>query len=420
MMSEGGTAGTIKNSIHDPNFPSPGFQEGDGSNAVLGARIRLSDATSLNAYGTTAVDTNTTLYAVAARHIVGDGLYFFQNGVQEDYQATALNRGSVGAIVHHVNIGDSNTYDPPLSLFWGRALTDDEIQELSLRPWQVFKRNNRRIYFSISSGPQIGTVNQAIETDTAHSLGRQKSKAVGLSTETDSAHSLGRLKSKAVGQATETDSAHPITAVRSAVVGLATETDSAHALGRAKTKEIGLATETDTALPISAQSGDIVPIGLATETDTALPVGRAKVKLLGIATETDTALPLVTGEEEQPSVGRGTPRRRRIIRPEELEPIRVDGFFLQPWQEARGTVEVSDAVDAFIEQAYSGILNGSAETGDEALGMFEQEASEVLADMRTVPLQKDQPAFVPVFPPARIAGRFEQPPHELEATVEVG
>lgn len=220
----------------------------------------------------------------------------------------------------------------------------------------------------------------------------------------------------AVGQATETDTAHAFARQKAKTFGQASETDAAQSIARHKTKEIGLATETDIALQIA--SGEVIAVGLATETDTALPVGRTKVKLLGIATETDTALPLVGAEEEQPAVGRWAPRRRRI-RPEELEPIRVDGFFLQPWQEARGTVEVSDAVDAFIEQAYSGILNGWAETGDEALGMFEQPASEVLADMRSVPLQKDRPAFVPVFAPARIAGRFEQPPHELEATVEV-
>ena len=97
----------------------------------------------------------------------------------------------------------------------------------------------RKHIFSKSAGGQQIAVGQALETDTAFSIGRKKEKAIGLVTSTESAFTITRLKTR--------------------TLGLTVETDSAFAITSTKRKEIGLATETETAFPITAtESADAV------------------------------------------------------------------------------------------------------------------------------------------------------------------
>lgn len=141
------------------------------------------------------------------------------------------------------------------------------------------------------------------ETDSALALGRRKTRAVGISAETDTARGIGdsrtvalaaetdtagaisRRKTRTVGSATEADTAQPIGRTKRITVVTAPETDTAPGLGRRKTRQLVAATEADTAGAVSRPGS----FTAAVETDTALPIGRRKTRSIGTATETDTA-----------------------------------------------------------------------------------------------------------------------------------
>jgi hypothetical protein len=141
----------------------------------------------------------------------------------------------------------------------------------------------------------------ATETDTAQTVGKTKSRTLGIANETDTAVALGRVKRKALGTATELDSAQPVTEAGgiTAAISPATETDAAIPLGRIKTKALGTVIETDAAQSLVRAKAKA--LGLASETDAAQALGRIHSRLLGVATETDT--PLTLGRLKARAVG---------------------------------------------------------------------------------------------------------------------
>ncbi|MGH3942503.1 MAG: hypothetical protein ACRDTG_28545 [Pseudonocardiaceae bacterium] len=124
--------------------------------------------------------------------------------------------------------------------------------------------------FGDLGGPMIGALGTAVQTDTAHPLGRSKARALGPGAGTEEAQPLGRVKIKVLGTAVEVSIAPPIT--------------------RSKARSLGTAGETSTAQALSAARAQV--LGTAVELCSAPPLGRSKVRLLGTAVELDQALPI--------------------------------------------------------------------------------------------------------------------------------
>ncbi|MBK7082279.1 MAG: hypothetical protein IPH55_16665 [Betaproteobacteria bacterium] len=92
---------------------------------------------------------------------VGGTLVAYQNGVLRSHDIGA-NTGYVFNSVVDVSVGSnyvvgSGAYNylngsVAVACFWDRALSADEVREVSLNPWQLFAPDSRRIYFGASGG----------------------------------------------------------------------------------------------------------------------------------------------------------------------------------------------------------------------------------------------------------------------------
>lgn len=134
-----------------------------------------------------------------------------------------------------------------------------------------------------------GTVNQNTETDTAQSIAKSKTKAIGQNTETNLSQAINRSKSKAIGINAETDTAQAIAwSPKHRLVGQNSETDNAQAISWSpKNRLVALNTETDSVLAISARK--VKAVGQISETDSAQVITRVKNRTIGQSSEADTA-----------------------------------------------------------------------------------------------------------------------------------
>lgn len=78
-------------------------------------------------------------------------------------------------------------------------------------------------------------------------------------------------------------------------IGMAVESDSAFSVGRSKSRAVGLAAETDSAIVVRPTS--IYSVGLASESSSAFSVACKKSRSLGLAFEADQALSVIGGQQ---------------------------------------------------------------------------------------------------------------------------
>ena len=134
----------------------------------------------------------------------------------------------------------------------------------------------------------------ALETDTAQSIGISKQQTLPIVLEADQAQTFGREKVYALTPATETDLAITITLAGGAIIIAlqpALETDVALTISGQKEYVITPATEAELAQAfiINKEYG-IVP---ASETDQAIDLLRSKLYPLSITTELDSAIAII-------------------------------------------------------------------------------------------------------------------------------
>jgi hypothetical protein len=139
------------------------------------------------------------------------------------------------------------------------------------------------------SGEQVITVAQALETETGQAVTPRKARAVTQAVETESAQTVTARKQRAAGQATETETAQAATPRKSRTVAQAVETETAQqvSIPGDQTIPVDQATETEAAQAVTGRK--TVPVTQAVETETARAVTRVRVVQVTQATETETA-----------------------------------------------------------------------------------------------------------------------------------
>ncbi|MFB7672928.1 hypothetical protein ACFC26_16120 [Kitasatospora purpeofusca] len=131
----------------------------------------------------------------------------------------------------------------------------------------------------------IAPFGTALETGTALSLGRRKTRIAGTATETSTAVAPGRSKARATGTATETDTAVPGAPTKRGALSPAAEVDTVLAPAGRKTGPLSTAVEASTAVPplvVKARA-----LGHAVETSAAPAPAATKQRVIGTATEID-------------------------------------------------------------------------------------------------------------------------------------
>lgn len=278
----------------------------------------------------TSVDTTADVFnlgrpCAAALTVRDDGVggvraYGYVDGVQDGVSASlvppdaTVNRVGVGALYRS---SGAVTHFPGavlLGLAWNRPLSDAEVRDISVNPWQLFEP--RRIWVPVSaggSGPIELEVGRADEADASLGLAAAKSAAIGQAVEASASLALSASKDLAVGQAAEAGQALAPTLTKllgaavaaeavaafalsagSAIgVGLAAEADEAHAPSLTKRLGLGRTDEVDAAFALDTVAGG--QIGRADEAEVALAPTLTKTLGAGRAEEADVAQALGIG-----------------------------------------------------------------------------------------------------------------------------
>lgn len=142
-------------------------------------------------------------------------------------------------------------------------------------------------------------ITQAIETETAGTLTKTKTKATTVATETETAQTVTRIKTASPAQVTETETAGTLTKTKLRLLTQSVETETAQTLAKLKARLTVQALETETANALT--SGTIVTIVQAVETETAGVITRFKSKATTQATETETAQALTKAKVRVPT-----------------------------------------------------------------------------------------------------------------------
>lgn len=122
--------------------------------------------------------------------------------------------------------------------------------------------------------------------------------------------------------------------------------------------------------------------------------------------------------EPPPQEGGVDPRARRRIRPQDLSPVKIEAFFLQPWQQVSGRVEVSDQVFGTFE-ADPILLAATVETSTDVAGTLKGDAGGLQGGLFAGAMRKDAPRVIVVRPEGRAQGSFEQPAPDLSGSIDV-
>lgn len=211
------------------------------------------------------------------------------------------------------------TYADPDGAAWTQATLDTAQAGVKLTTAGTNRIQVTALWLSVDYAPDTGggtevAVDPAIETDTAGTLGRAKTRAAAPAGETDAAQpistaivlpvdpapetstaqAVGRAKTLAKTTAVETGTAQAISRAKTLAVVPAAAAETAQALGRRKTAAIGPAVETDAAQAVETPA-PVIPVGSASEMGTALGVGRSKSLALSPAGESDAAQAIAAG-----------------------------------------------------------------------------------------------------------------------------
>lgn len=246
--------------------------------------------------------TNTWTHSAAASTVGGNSTDLTGGKVQHGRWAT----------------GDPFIGDIAIAGIWKRQLAQAEIEYLafSLQTWFASAPDYLVIFDQAAtsqnvidlitgnteqshSGAAIGTSSLPVfsygftESVTGHAAGGAAPVTLGQAVETDTATTLARSKSRGLGQASETDTATAVTRSKTRTLTQALETDTATTLSRFKLRTLTQAAETDTATALGRSKLRL--IGQSVEADTATSLGRSKLRLIGQANESDTASQLTVG-----------------------------------------------------------------------------------------------------------------------------
>lgn len=352
---------------------------------------------------------------VAANQAIGyrfknQNYQIFQNGV---VTGTGSANGGNGATTHLLGLVAGNTKSSRVYCLyiWQRALSEAEHSELAKAPYQFFKPIQRRLYVFPTTAPL------AVAIDVAGSVtiaGQSATFNLGVAVPTAGAVTIAG-QSATVGLGAGLDAGQVTVAGQSATVDLGVD------LATAGSVTIG---GEDAAFILSgnlfatiATPGSITiqgqDVDVALEGDVNLAIDVAgSITIAG----QDCAFTLTS--EEAGGAAKGGKRKRRRLRPDELEPFAVEINFLQPWQTCDATVEVTGELALGFGQE-GGLLNATTESVTEVEIDARQEVAELIASFYAAPLRLASARAMPKPETARVRVAIAQPAHELTATVEI-
>jgi hypothetical protein len=162
--------------------------------------------------------------------------------------------------------------------------TIDNLSVISF-PNPVVETETAQTITPTLSGGITHAVGQALETETAFAVARQKLRLVGQSTETETGQAVARAKLRPVTQALETETAFTVARAKLHAAAQAIELETAFTVAPKKLRLVGQALEVETAQPIR-RPGIVTQV---LEVETAQPIARIKLRTVGQSTETETA-----------------------------------------------------------------------------------------------------------------------------------
>lgn len=145
------------------------------------------------------------------------------------------------------------------------------------------------------AGGQTIAANQTVETETAQTVGKLKTRPAAQTVEAETAQTVTARKTAVAAQALEAEAAQPITVVQrwTITANQVVEAETAQPVGKAKSKAATQPAEVETAQPVTARK--TITVGQAVETEAAQPVQPAGPKIItvGQVVEAETAQTLV-------------------------------------------------------------------------------------------------------------------------------
>jgi hypothetical protein len=154
---------------------------------------------------------------------------------------------------------------------WDRGLTDYELRDITLNPWQLWRAPQRRRLYSVPSG--------GASYDIAAATSAEASAAV----ETALLRVLG-------GASAEADASASVALVRTVEAAASVEADAAAAIALARTVALGVVAEADSAAAVFIEiMAPGVNVAAAVEADAAAAVSIVRLITLAASVEADAA-----------------------------------------------------------------------------------------------------------------------------------